>query len=201
MIFKDSIIRILSLLPRLIICLGLISASSANDPDQKLIDDIRNRFFRDNELLQKYFQDGFLERMDKMMDGNQLMGDEVFKEMQKAFESDPFFDGQSFAGKWVKGKEGMTYLIDGEISEGGKFDVKIKEGQVTIEADVIRKIGSYGTHKSVIKRSFPVPEGCDGEKMKIEPKEGKLAILFPWKNQKKETPKKPLLKSPGDITI
>lgn len=217
MTYKDFFIRILSLLPKLIVCLSLSLASPlkaedkrAVDPDQKLLDDIRSRFFRDNQLLQKYFQDGFLERMDRLMEDNQMMNDEVFKEMQKAFEQDPFFDGQNFAGKWEKSKEGMTYLIDAEVSEGGKFDVKVKDGQVSLEADVVRKLGQFGTHKTVMKRSFPVPEGCDGDQVKVEAREGKMAILFPWKEEKgsdkgsskkPDKKQKPLLKSPGDVTI
>lgn len=164
-----------SLVACLLIHLFLSPVLFAQDPK-----DLRSRFFRDNEALKGFFKDDFLKRMDSMLD--QSMNDEAFKEIQKAFEKDPFFT-DSFPlqeGKWIEEKEGMVYLLEGKPVEGGKFDIKVKDGQVTVEADIERKFGQYGKTRSVFKQSFPVPMNCDGEKMRIEERDGKMALIFPF---------------------
>lgn len=151
--------------------------------DQKLLRDLRNQLLGDRKELEKYFQKGFLEKMDKMFDDSlRRFGDDDFDDMFKAFK-DGFHSGlgAGLNNQWLKEEEGMVLLIDGAMASGGSFDLKVKEGQVTIKGTLEKELGQMGKRVMSYNRSFPVPVGTDANKVRVENSEQGLKVVFPWK--------------------
>lgn len=151
-------------------------------------------------MLEKYFQKDFIDKVDKM-----------FKDSIKDFDGDIQTYPSGFtgfqAGVWKKEKKGMVLFIEGLDPQKGKFDVTMAKGTVSIKGSVERSLGAYGKTMMNFSNSFPVPKGCNGEKMTLEPRENGLAVVFPWIDPKegeniKVIPQKiPVQKDDNDITI
>lgn len=155
--------------------------------DQKLLRDLRNQLLGDRKALEQYFQKGFLDRMDKMFeDSMRNFGGDDFDEMFKAFQNG-FHQGlgAGLNNRWLKEKEGMVLLIDGAVAQGGTFDLKVKEGQVSIVGSLEKDLGNMGKRVMSFNRSFPVPVGTDPNKVRIENGDDGLRVVFPWKDGKK----------------
>ena len=173
--------------------------------DQRLLDDLKKGFFRQNEIFQKIFKDGFLDRMDKVMEDSLSDIQIDFNQINSGF-------GGYHSEKWLEEKEGKVLVLEGLDLDNGKFDLKLVEDMVTISGVVEKKIGTYGTSSSQFSKSFPVPTDCDGGRMRVEKRDNAVAIVFPWKKglhkkQKDNRPqnslpkKTPLLKDKSDLTI
>lgn len=174
--------------------------------DQKLLDDLRKSFFGDRSLLEKYFQKDFLDKMDNM-----------FKDSIQDFQGGmgtikDFHQGLTggFNGQWVEEKEGMVLVLEDLDPEKGAFDIKVVKGIVTLKGKIERDLGSYGKSMVNFSNSFPVPQGCDGDRMTVQKREKGVGILFPWKegkaplkiNPKVINPNKiPVQKDKDDVTI
>lgn len=206
--------------PRLTISLVLLLVNSSlfaqkpipnQDPqklteDQKLLKDLRDNLMGDRKMLEKYFQKDFLNRIDGLFqDSIKAFGDEDFDAIRKSFEDSFQGLGTGLNNKWVKEKEGLVLLIDGAVAQEGSFDLKVKNGQVSIKGNLEKDLGTMGKRVMSFNRSFPVPVGTDGDKVRVENAKEGLRVVFPWKKGttfEDNTPKKvPLKKDNGDLTI
>lgn len=154
--------------------------------DQKLFKDLRENLLGDRRMLEKYFQKDFLDKVDKMFqDSMNQMGsddfDQIFKSFQDNFNGSFDSLGSGLNSNWKQTKEGMVLIIEGAVAQGGNFDLKVKEGQVSVSGTLQKDLGQMGKRMMSFTRSFPVPKGTDPNKVRVENKDGALQVIFPWK--------------------
>lgn len=186
--------------------------------DQKLFKDLRNNLLGDRKMLEKYFQKDFLNKIDKMFqDSMNQMGsddfDQIFKNFQDSFNGSFDSLGSGLNSNWKETKEGMVLIIEGAVAQGGNFDLKVKEGQVSITGTLEKDLGQMGKRMMSFSRSFPVPKGTDPNKVRIENQDGALQVIFPWQNSSsqgsdskklpnaKKPKREPLKKEKDDLVI
>jgi len=56
---------------------------SKMDADQKLLDDLRKKFLKENELLEQYFQRGFINKIDKLFQNSIKNKIQIYREFFK----------------------------------------------------------------------------------------------------------------------
>jgi HSP20 family molecular chaperone IbpA len=161
--------------------------------DQKLLRDLRKNLLGDRRLLEKYFQKDFLDRVDKMFeDSMRDFGgddfDQVFRSFQDSFQS----MGSGLNTRWKETKEGKVLVVDGAVAKGGNFDLKVKEGIVSLSGTLEKDLGTMGKRVMSFSNSFPVPQGTDPDKIRIENGDEGLLVIFPWTEKRdsavKESP-------------
>lgn len=109
------------------------------------------------------------------------------------------FGEQNFQSEWQESAQGRTLLITPRTKEQ-KLDINVQNGMVTIKGK---------TRNSEFQNSFSIPQDCDSTRVKMDQKEGKIVMFFPWIKLKKtlspkDTPKDnrvPLPKGEEDVTI
>lgn len=141
---------------------------------------------------------------------------DMFSDMESFLDevmTDSFSGTQSFSRRmarnyrmdWAENKEGRTLVITPKGPEQ-QLNIDVKDGLITISGMTEVKTPN-GTSKSSFTNTFNVPGDCDEKKVKIDQKDGKIHVTFPFKEMKKiELPKprperKPLPKSDSDIQI
>lgn len=151
--------------------------------------------------------------LDNLMSGNH--DDALFQDMEKLFEdamkdslggSRSFqfsYGAQNFETEWQESSEGRTLLISPQ-SKDQKLDINVQNETVTIKGKSENKTAN-GVTVSDFQNSFSIPQDCDSSKVKMDQKNGKIVMFFPWRVAKKLTPKKeerlPLPKAESDVTI
>lgn len=185
-------------------------------PDQKLLDDLRKSLFTERDLLEKYFQKGFLNKVDKMFkdsikdihssDPNPQLTDSFndFRDSLKAMQDIGHGLSHGLEAKWKESKEGMILTLDGIDAKDGKLDIKVSKGLVSIKAKINKVMGSFGKTTMNYQQTFPVPKGTDANRMQLlEHRDSKgkgIKVLFPWKKGKKPG-LTPVSKDKDDVTI
>lgn len=82
---------------------------------------------------------------------------------------------------WSESKAGRTLIIAPE-DPAQKIDLDVKGQMITVKGE--RKAETEnGTSMSHFSNSFPVPEDCDGSKVKIKNVDGKIVLEFPYRKQ------------------
>ncbi len=160
----------------------------------------------DLERIRKHME--LREELHRKMLENLMHGrhdENLFGEMEKLFEetmkeagatsSFSFTMGQNVETEWQENEKGRTLLISPRTKDQ-KLDITVNGGMVTIK-------GNEGSTN--FQNSFSVPQDCDSGKVKMDQKEGKIVMFFPWIVVKKISPKKderkPLPKTESDIAI
>ncbi len=128
------------------------------------------------------------------------------KLMEEAMQESGFsysFGAQNFETEWSESAQGRTLLITPQ-SKDQKLDINVASEMVTIKGKSENKTPS-GTTVSDFQNSFSIPQDCDSAKVKMDQKDGKIVMFFPWRSVKKISPKKderiPLPKSDADVAI
>jgi hypothetical protein len=168
----------------------------------------QKRDTRDADLkrIRKHMQ--LREELHRKMLNNLLQGthdESLFGDMEKLFEDTlkdagatstfSFSFGQNVETEWQESAAGRTLLITPQTKDQ-KLDINVANGMVTIK----------GQSENVnFQNSFSIPQDCDSGKVKMDQKNGKIEMFFPWLVAKKISPKKdertPLPKQGSDVTI
>lgn len=163
------------------------------------------------------------EEMHKRMRDKLLHGigpdQDLFKDLEQMFEdsmSDAFsgfgdlqIESDNFKTEWTESKTGRTLEITPKEKDQ-KLNIDVNETVITIKGESLHKTAT-STFSSNFSNSFPVPDDCDGTKVKMDQQDGKILVQFPFKSGKSVTPsqkiapkeeeRKPLPPSAGDVTI
>ncbi len=114
-----------------------------------------------------------------------------------------FSFGQNVETEWQESSAGRTLLITPQTKDQ-KLDINVADGMVTIKGKTENK-SAQGIAVSDFQNSFSIPQDCDSGKVKMDQKDGKIVMFFPWIVAKKVSPKKderlPLPKAESDVTI
>lgn len=125
--------------------------------------------------------------MDKLLRGIGPDQD-LFKGMEQMFEEsmsdslfsiDTFRSGPSaFASEWVADEKGRTLIITPKDAKQ-QLDIDVKGQLITIKGKTERS-SQNGSFVSSFSNSFSVPDDCDGTQVKMDQKEGKILVHFPY---------------------
>lgn len=188
---------------------NLLSQIDARPVDDKDSLDLQKRFKMREEMHRRM--------MEKLLKGS-ASNEEIFKDMEQFLDevmTDSFsgFDSftrttaQNYKMEWSETKEGRTLEITPK-SKDQQLDINISNGLVIIKGKTEVKNQS-GTSVSSFSNSFNIPGDCDPSKVKIDQKDGKILVHFPFWNSKEITEKqkkesrgrKPIRPSEGDVQI
>lgn len=140
---------------------------------------------------------------------------DLFKDLEQMFEdtmTDSFsgFDQlgvatSHFQSEWQQTKTGRTLVITPQSPEQ-KLNIDVNETAITIKGESRQQNGGTSI-SSTFSNSFPVPDDCDGTRVKMDQKDGKLLVQFPFKSAKvvpappKKEERTPIPPSESDIEI
>jgi HSP20 family molecular chaperone IbpA len=139
----------------------------------------------------------------------------LFKDLEQEFEdtmTDSFsgFDQgvveSNFKSEWTQNTHGRTLVITPK-DPSQKINIDVNAALITIKGES-QKQTATSTISSAFINSFPVPDDCDGTKVKMNSRDGKILVELPFKsvpaltNPSKKVEKKPLTpNTPDDIDI
>jgi hypothetical protein len=144
--------------------------------------------------------------------------EDIFKDMDSLFE-DVMSDMNSHFGErsstadayemaWTESKEGRTLLLSPKNKEQ-RLEINVDQGMISIKGKTEHKFGQ-STSISSFSHSYSIPQDCDGTKVKMLEKEGKILMIFPYKSastSQESSPKKsiepriPVKPSDQDVAI
>ncbi len=135
--------------------------------------------------------DEFLKDMDKYM--NQML-----QESFKGFDSYSHTP-QNFKSQWKESTTGRTFEITPH-SPSQQLDINVQNNMITIKGQREVKTAN-GTQVSQFSNSFSVPGDCEATKMKMDLKDGKILVFFPYYKPTESKPRKPIGPSDKDVQI
>ncbi len=126
----------------------------------------------------------------------------LFKDLEQEFEdtmSDSFSGLEpSYKSEWIEDKNGRTLVITPK-DPNQKINIDVNASVITIKGESQEKTATTSM-VSAFSNTFPVPDDCDGTKVKMNSKDGKLLVELPYKKLKsnQRTPISPI---PGEVEI
>ena len=125
--------------------------------------------------------------MDKLLRGVGPDQD-LFKDMEQMFEEsmndsfatiDAFSTNSSaFSSEWQADEKGRILVITPKDSKA-QLDIDVKGYLITIKGKT-EKSANGSSFISSFSNSFSVPNDCDGTKVKMDQKDGKILVQFPY---------------------
>lgn len=126
--------------------------------------------------------------------------DEVMTDSFNGFHSFSRTTSQNYQIEWNESKEGRTLIITPK-NPGQQLDINVASGLITIKGKSEQKT-PQGISTSNFSNSFNVPGDCDPAKVKMNQKDGKILVHFPYRNVKSvDIDRKPLPPSENDVQI
>lgn len=146
--------------------------------------------------------------MDKLINGvgkdGDLFGD--MEEMMNEMMKDSFngFDSyahrpQNFLSQWKESATGRTLEITPKTPDQ-QLDINVKNNLITIKGQTEIK-SANGTQISSFTNTFSVPGDVESTKMKMDLKDGKILVFFPYWKPASENKRKPVTPSDKDVQI
>lgn len=159
------------------------------------------------ERIRKHME--LREQLHRKMLENLMHGshdENLFRDMENLFNDamkDSLHGAQNFETEWQESTQGRTLLITPQRKDQ-KLDINVQNEMVTIKGKSENKTAN-GVAVSDFQNSLSIPQDCDSGKVKMDQKNGKIVMFFPWRVAKKISPKKeerlPLPKTESDVTI
>ncbi len=188
---------------------NLLSQIDARPIDDKDSPSLEQRYKMREEMHRRMMEKllkGTGSNEDLFKDMEQFL-DEVMTDSFSGFDSFTRTTAQNYKMEWSETKEGRTLEITPK-SKDQELDINVSNGLVIIKGKTEIK-GQSGTSISSFSNSFNIPGDCDPSKVKMNQKDGKILVHFPFWNskeisekQKKEpSGRKPIAPSKDDIQI
>jgi HSP20 family molecular chaperone IbpA len=164
-----------------VLVFGVGSLFGQRPVDDEQMDSLKKRMRMREEMHRRM--------MEKLLKGKGSDQD-LFSDMEKFMDeimTDSFNGLSSFSRTtsenykidWTESKSGRTLVITPD-SPDQKLDINVSNGFIEIKGKKEHKI-SNGTFYSNFANSFNVPGDCDATKVKMEQKDGKILMHFPYR--------------------
>lgn len=127
--------------------------------------------------------------LESMMD--EMMRDSFASGGQTSFAT---LGGSNFSSVWTESSSGRTFVITPKDPQQ-KLDINVNNGTITIKGKAERKT-SNGISVSEFSNTFSVPGDCDPGRVKMDQKDGKILMHFPFHTSTKQVPKSPEKRTP-----
>jgi HSP20 family molecular chaperone IbpA len=115
-------------------------------------------------------------------------------------------NASNYKSEWLETKFGRTLAITPK-DQNQKINIDVNATVITIKGETQQKTAT-SVYSSAFTNSFPVPDDCDGTRVKMNSKDGKLLIELPFKSlsdvkvpAKKKEERKALPPLPGAVEI
>lgn len=146
---------------------------------------------------------GFGPDQDMFSDMEKMM-DDMLRDSFTGFSSLSPSTSSNFSMEWSEDTQGRTLSITPKNPKEN-LDINVSNGLIIIKGKSETK-SANGVAVSNFTNSFNVPEDCDPGKVKIDQKDGKILVQFPyWKAKpvdlKPKEDRKPIGPSEGDVQI
>lgn len=158
-------------------------------------------------------------RIRDMLINGQGNPDDLFADMQEEFEQsmrESFADidsfqvaSNNFKSEWKETKTARILEITPQ-SKDQKLNIDVNEEVITIKGESSQKTATT-SFSSAFSNSFPVPDDCDGSRVKLNSLDGKILVELPFKSSAKAVPlkkvvppkeeRRPLPPSDSDVEI
>jgi HSP20 family molecular chaperone IbpA len=137
---------------------------------------------------------------DDLFQGFDQMMDESFSDSFMSIDSIGG-SGPSLKMDWTETKIGRTLIVTPSDPQQ-KINLDVNNNLVTVSGEV-KSETQNGVSMRSFSNSFPVPSDCEGSKVQISQKDGKLVMDFPFKttSTKAPSPVMPERKSDGRIPL
>jgi HSP20 family molecular chaperone IbpA len=146
-----------------------------------------------------------------LFEGMDQMFEDAFKDLN-SFGSSFSSQYSNFKSEWIEDSSGRTLILTPK-SKDQQLNIDVNATTITIKGKIEQRSES-GTLMSSFNNSFSVPADCDGTKVKMSHKDGKILVHLPYKSLKSvpgpksgkpvgpiEDERKPLSPSKDDVTI
>ncbi len=168
--------------------------------------------------------DGFRKRMELREEIHKRIRDklihgigpdqDMFKDIEQMFEesmaeslSGLSVRSNAFQSEWRENSSGRTLIITPQSPEQ-KLNIDVNSTMITIKGESVQK-NNGSTVSSSFSNSFSVPDDCDGSRVQMDQKDGKILVHLPYRNSKTQIPeiklkkpeRKPLPPSTDDVQI
>lgn len=191
---------VLGVLFLLVFSAGRLLGQQASKPVDDKIDPIEKRM-RLREEMHRRMMDKLLRGIgpdeDMFSDMEKFM-DEVMTDSFNGFESFSRTTSQNYKLEWLESTAGRTLAITPK-SKDQKLNIDVSNGLVIIKGTTEVK-SAQGVALSNFTNSFNVPGDCDPGKVKMEEKDGKILVFFPFRTATKEI-RKPVAPTGGEVQI
>lgn len=166
----------------------------AQDKDLKIDQHLKARDEIHRKLIEKFFY-GLDSDKDLFTDMEKLMDDM----MKSAPSSHSFITSSdaSFSMEWTEKENGRVLEVTPKNPQE-QLDISVTEEMISIKGKVEEKT-SQGTRLSSFSNSFSVPSDCDGSKVKMEQKDSKIIMYFPYRSGLTDKNSEPTKVDPKDI--
>jgi HSP20 family molecular chaperone IbpA len=138
---------------------------------------------------------------------------DMFKDMEKLLEEtmseshsgfDSIVPAANFSMEWLRSNGGRTLVVTPKNPQQ-QLDIDVKTHMITIKGKVENK-SAGNSFVSSFSNTFSVPEDCDGDRVKIDQRDGKILVELPFRSVKqinvpKKEERKPLPPSGEEVTI
>lgn len=201
MVFMKRMYIILGLI--LVVMLGTFGAISQIVTQDDSSPTTREPFDRQKRRME------LREEMHKRMRDKILHGlgpdQDLFKDMDAAFE-DAFTDiapqVSNFKSEWSETTQSRVLTLTPQ-SKDQKLNIDVNATAITIKGESEQKTAT-SSFMSSFTNSFPIPDDCDGTKVKMKHEDGKILVELPFKNVKtvSRPPKierRPIQPAPGAV--
>jgi HSP20 family molecular chaperone IbpA len=144
---------------------------------------------------------------DTFRDMDRLM-EEAMKDSFSGFDDIAVEGSASYQSEWIESTSSKTLVITPK-DESQKLDIDVKATLITIKGKTEHR-DQNSTSYSEFSNVFPVPADCDGSRVKMTQKDGKILIELPYRSAPKTvvTPpkkeveeRKPIKNLDGQISI
>jgi HSP20 family molecular chaperone IbpA len=112
----------------------------------------------------------------------------------------------NFSMEWLETATGRTLAITPQ-DPSQNLDISISNGMITIKGKSEHK-SSHGMSVSNFSNMFNIPSDCDETKVKMDQKDGKILVQFPFRSPhapqsipKKQNERRPVHPSEEDVHI
>lgn len=173
---------VLGLMFVLVFSIGTLFGQRPVDDDQ--MDSLEKRMRMREEMhrrMMKKLLKGNGPDQDLFSDMEKFM-DEIMTDSFNGFSSFSRTTSENYKLEWTETKAGRTLLITPDSPEQ-KLDINVSNGFIEIKGRKEHKT-SNGAFYSNFANSFNVPGDCDPGKVKMEEKDGKILMHFPFKTVK-----------------
>ena len=185
----------------------LLGQNGSRPVDDQVSDSMEKRMRMREEMHRRM--------MNKLLNGvgsdDDLFGDmekfmdEVMTDSFNGLNSFSRTTAQNYKLDWSESQQGRTLSITPNSPEQ-ELDINVSNGLITIKGKSEQK-SAHGVRVSNFSNSFNVPGDCDPSKVKMDQKDGKILVHFPYREVKavdikpRQDERKPLPPSEGDVQI
>jgi HSP20 family molecular chaperone IbpA len=193
---------VLGLIFLMVLYAGTLLGQKSRPVDDQITDSMEKRLKMREEMHRRMMEKllkGVGPDQDMFKDMEQFL-DEVMSDSFNGIDSFTRTTAQNYQMVWNETKEGRTLVITPQ-SPSQQLDISVSNGLINIKGKSEQK-SQHGVSVMNFSNSFNVPADCNAAKVKMDSKDGKIFVHFPFlKTQTKKDGRRPIGPTENDVQI